>query len=168
MNFTELLAKVCQNQGKQPFQGKLLALDPGETIGWAVFEKGELTNWGQLKCEAPAQFRDVEDLIDQHKPEFIVCEAYRIYSWKRDQHVWSDLLTVRLIGAIELLCIQREISFETQMAAIGKGFCTDSKLKTWGYWKPSQRHARDAIRHGCYWLLFSKLSKLISKEDPNA
>ena len=43
-----------------------------------------------------------------------------------------------------------------QMASTAKTFATDKKLREWGFWERGMRHARDAIRHGCYFLLFYK------------
>jgi len=156
MTFTQLLERVCAQRKKQPFQGCLLALDPGETTGWAVFKRGELVESGQLPCEGAGGFLTLANLIDYVKPSIVVCEAYRVYSHKRDEHVWSDLYTVRLIGSVELSCIRKCIHLYFQMASTAKGFCKDEKLKQWGYYKRGERHARDAIRHGCYWLLFGK------------
>lgn len=42
-----------------------------------------------------------------------------------------------------------------QMAAQAKGFVDDDKLKAWGFWIKGKKHARDAIRHGVYYLLFT-------------
>lgn len=43
-----------------------------------------------------------------------------------------------------------------QGAGIVKTFCNDEKLKGWGFWKVGERHARDAIRHGAYFLIAGK------------
>jgi hypothetical protein len=42
------------------------------------------------------------------------------------------------------------------MAHQAKGFVTDEKLKAWGFYQKGVRHARDSIRHACYFLLFDK------------
>lgn len=157
MEFTELLKKARAKRGSLPFTGCLLSLDPGETTGWAKFNNGELQVCGQFgPGSVRSTFLTLGGLLNEIAPDLVVCEAYRIYEWKRDQHSWSDLFTVRLIGAIEFLCAYNDIPVVFQMASTGKGFCTDKKLKEWGYYYKGLRHARDAIRHGCYWLLFGK------------
>lgn len=50
-----------------------------------------------------------------------------------------------------------------QMAVTAKNFCTDDKLKQWGFWQAGQKHARDSIRHGCYFLLFFRKGQDIIK-----
>lgn len=154
--FQELLFRVRAKNKLPVFEATVLALDPGETTGWALFHGGGLVGWGQETCEGTAGYKQVSNLIATCAPKTVICENYRVYGSKRDQHVGSDLYTVRLIGAIEHECMQRNIPCYFQMAAIGKGFSTDTKLKMWGYWKQGQRHSRDAIRHGCHWLLFGK------------
>jgi len=156
MKFKELMLRVNAKHGKEPFLGSVLALDPGETTGWALFGDGMLKACGQMEASGARGFIDIAVFIEKMQPEVVVCEAYKVYSWKRDQHVWSELYTVRLIGAIELTCAKMGIPLHLQMAQTGKSFCSDVKLKNWGYWKRGERHARDAIRHGCHWLLFEK------------
>jgi hypothetical protein len=131
----------------------LLCLDPGETTGWAIFRYGHLTGAGQF---AVTNLRIFESLIDRFQPDQLVVENYRVYPWLVKQHSWAEVPTLRYIGAILLLAEQRRIPVHLQMAQLAKGFCKDSKLKEWGLYKPSRRHANDAIRHGCYWLLFGK------------
>lgn len=162
LEFTELMYNVRRKKEKtwDPPK-KILALDPGETTGWATFVDGELQKSGEVGQND--SLMDVMRLIDREQPTTIVVEAYRIYSWKADTHSWSDLFTPRLIGAIELKCIQNKIPMYTEMAQGAKNFCTNKKLKSWGYYKKGARHARDAIRHGCYWLVFGKKEKDITR-----
>lgn len=35
-------------------------------------------------------------------------------------------------------------------AGLAKTFADDVKLAAWGFDAPGMRHAKDAIRHGCY------------------
>ena len=135
----------------------LIALDPGETTGYAVFVGGELKQCGELDTETlKVGLPAIQELIDQSPIEWcrIVYEDYRIYSWKTEQHTWSGLHTPKLIGGIEALAYVKGIPTFTQMAQVAKTFCTDEKLRTWGLYQKGQRHARDAIRHGCYYQLF--------------
>jgi hypothetical protein len=141
--------------GKVP--GTILAIDPGGTwVGIAILKNGEPVQAGQLKGNYQQLLRMVRDLIDQIKPDHIVVEAYRIYSSHRDEHVGSDVPTLRLVGAIEMLCIERDIPITKQSAMDGKAFMTDVKLKAWGVWQPNKPHANDALRHGLRYVLFTK------------
>jgi hypothetical protein len=180
MDFQVLLDRVRKDNVVAP--KRLLCLDPGETTGWALFENAKLTKWGQTTTviDKKIQYGAMIELIQEIKPTAIVCENYRVYQHKLEQHSFSEVLTVRIIGGFELLSYQgitetrpMDLNFrgETmaatyqehwqipiffQMAQEAKGFCTDKKLEMWNYWQKGMRHSRDAIRHGCYWLLFNK------------
>lgn len=141
----------------------LIAFDPGETTGWALFEFGELNTIGQFDAK-PTKDEDpsiewVTKLLRKpltiYKPTIVVIEDYRVYAHKAKTHSWSDLFTVKLIGALQALCACEKIPVSMQMAS-SKQFCTNEKLLEWGYYKRGIGHAMDAVRHGCYWLLFSK------------
>lgn len=102
----------------------------------------------------------LNETIVRVKPALVVFEDYKVYGWKTDQHAWSGLHTPRLIGALEtLLGVVHGIPFHKQMAHVAKGFCTDEKLTQWGYYAKGQRHARDAVRHACYYILFGGQTK---------
>lgn len=145
---------------------KVLALDPGETTGACVFHGPKLHDSCQLPTGLmPTAAITVRTYIQgNHHRDFgpidaVVMESYRVYSWKSKDHSWAGLHTPRLIGAIELICFDLGIPLYQQSAQQGKGFVTDDKLQDWGLWQEGQRHARDAIRHAVYYLLF-KVAKV--------
>lgn len=146
---------------KADFYGSVLALDPGETTGYAILnrtpEMTSLASAGQIKTwPMPHCVTDIGRLFEETKPNFLVYESYHIYSWKTQQHTHSEVATIQVIGSIQTLAILQGLPYATQSAQIGKEFCTDSKLEGWNLWLPGLRHARDAIRHACYFLLFGK------------
>lgn len=143
------LAQRAHADGWQP-TARLLALDPGDTTGWSFFEEGMLSDAGQV----PGERQNIGRLLLLHQPGVVVCEEYRIYGNKAMEHVGSTVPTLRLIGALELLCEQQEIPLTFQSARDAKGFVTDPKLRQWGYYRQSLGHGTDSIRHGCYYLLF--------------
>lgn len=134
---------------------KVLALDPGETTGMCLFKGSELLVCGQIKGPTLYEcFRTIRYNIEQNEPDVVVMEDYKVYDWKAKDHSWSSLFTPRLIGALECYTQDCELKTVKQMAQQAKGFCTDDKLQAWGFWQKGERHARDAIRHACYYLLF--------------
>ena len=143
---------------KHDFIGRLAVFDPGETTGFAIFERGEdhttLTYATQLPTW-PIE-KGVESLhrAFECQPKHVVYEAYHIYKWRLAEHTYSEVPTIQLIGIIKYLCILRDIPYTKQTALTGKSFCTDQKLEYWGLYKPGLIHGRDAIRHGCQFLLF--------------
>ena len=155
----DLLARKYKGEGASKLPERLLCLDPGETTGWCVFTKGELTHWGQaLTMNKQTQMIDwdkVHGLIETIEPTQIVCEDYRVYSHKLDRHAFSKVPTLRIIGGFEYGAWLSGIPIHYQMAFQAKGFVTDAKLKEWGLWQDGLRHSRDAIRHGIYFLVVS-------------
>lgn len=150
--FTNLYNKLHPN--KVP-PARLLSLDPGETTGWSIYKGPVLYHGDQLETK-DNMFNNVIELLDATDPTHIICEDYKVYAHKLKDHSWASLHTPQLIGAIRMLAYQRNIPVFFQMAQQAKGFCTDDKLKKWGYYKTGLRHGRDSIRHGCYFLLFNK------------
>ena len=181
ISFQELFDKT---RGTLQVPERLLCLDPGETTGWALFEKSKLSNWGQIKTviDDKILWDNLEDLFIIQEPTAIICEDYRIYQHKLARHSFSPVLTLRLIGGIDALCLlgwyaylgphyideyggnrdyyeRHTCPIYYQMAMQAKGFITDEKLQQWGFWQEGMRHSRDAIRHGCYFLLFHDRGK---------
>lgn len=139
---------------------RLLALDPGGETGWTLFTNGNIDKVGQTpgydhKTEV-IDWESMETLLDSINPTHIVCENYKIYAHKLDQHTFSSVPTLRIIGMIDFWAWKNKVPIEYQMAQQAKGFCTDDKLKKWGLWQKGMRHSRDAIRHACYYLVFIK------------
>lgn len=156
LTFSDLLERI---RGKATIPSRLLCLDPGKTTGWCLFEDGKLTRWGQVpECydDRNIDVTGLTNLFKELDPDFILYEDYRVYSNKLDRHSFSPVMTVRLLGVIETYCQMNGIPSHKQMATTAKNFCTDAKLEQWGFWQTGMRHARDAIRHGCYFLLFYK------------
>ncbi len=134
----------------------ILVFDPGETTGWAYFVNAEFDGAGEIGPDnVQAQSLDIMELLDDLGPQAVICEDYRIYAFKAKSHSWSSMHTSKLIGAIEALCTIRRTPFVLQGAS-SKQFCTNRKLQSWGYYQKGSPHMNDAIRHGCYWLLFNK------------
>jgi hypothetical protein len=169
-SYEELLNKIYAG-APDALPKSLLCLDPGETTGWALFENGKLTRWGQAKTvigtTAPGRkkgpkvmnWSELQDLFEFTEPTAVVCEDYKIYAHKLDRHTFSSVETLRLIGGIDMTCAMKELPLAYQMAVQAKGFVTDAKLKRWGFWIEGMRHSRDAIRHGIYYLFVTNRPK---------
>lgn len=159
------LRELIEHENANPFTGTLLALDPGETTGYTVFNGDELVGVGQLATkDIDKGVIELIKILDKFKPSFVVYEAYRVYKWKTKDHANSDLHTSQFIGVIRAICAMRSIPYHMQMAQVAKQFCTDDKLKEWGLWIKGQRHARDAIRHAIYFITFN-WSKFEGEKD---
>lgn len=155
VSFSELF-ELARGEAKVP--KRILVLDPGETTGFAIFEDNQLVRSGQISTvqDKEVYWEKLYFLMTHEKYNYVVCEDYRIYQHKLARHSFSPVLTLRIIGGIDLLATLYGVPIHYQMATQAKGFVTDAKLKEWGFWAHGQNHARDAIRHGCYFLLFHK------------
>lgn len=154
--FAEMLERL---RGSKRIPRKLLCLDPGKTSGWSLFEDGKLTASGQIENCYDDKNIDVTGLLklaEDIQPDFILYEDYKVYSNKLERHAFSSVFTVRLLGAIETYAQMNNVPVHKQMATTAKNFVTDDKLKQWGFYQTGKKHARDSIRHGCYFLLFYK------------
>ena len=132
-----------------------LAIDPGNTTGIALMQWPNLRGTAQYKGGITFTASKIRELIEKFKPETVIVEDYRVYPWKQKQHVWSPLNTVRLIGAIQLVCSDLEVRYVLQGAHKAK-IISDSRLKEWGVYKVRKPHANDAIRHILSYILFGE------------
>ncbi len=162
MDFYDLACQINVSKPLSPNWDKsILVFDPGHTTGWATFFEGELTDCGEIDTTSIYNcLESAQPLFHTYHPETVVMEDYRVYKWRQKQHVGSEMLTTRIIGCLETLAIQDFVTHVIkQPAHVAKGFCTDAKLKEWDYYQTGKRHARDAIRHGCYYILFGSVRK---------
>ena len=164
MDFNTLVTTVRAQKLLEPVEDnfRVLCFDPGHTTGWALFVGTKLCVCGQINTtDIPKCVQEVEDLFAECQPDQIVMEDYRVYAWRAKHHAGSDMLTTRVIGSIETIAVQHFIAdIIKQPAHIAKKFCTDAKLRAWNFHqKGGLKHANDAIRHGCYYLIFGAIRK---------
>lgn len=151
---------------KNPFKGTLITFDPGQTTGWSIWKNSQLMECGQLDTfPLRGCIKYLNDWLLYHSgwdglreddrhlyPCHVRIEEYRVYQHKTESHAQNDMHTSRLIGCLETLCVQQGIPYSMCGAGLAKTFATDEKLEAWDMWQRGQRHARDAIRHGVYFL----------------
>jgi len=115
-----------------------------------------MVEYGELPSDPIEHATDlIEEKLRLLKPNHLVYEDYRVYSWRSAAHSWSALHTPQLIGSIRTLCRQKGVLTTHHMAHEAKTFVTDDKLREWHMYKSGQKHARDALRHGLFYLLFT-------------
>ena len=126
---------------------KYLAIDPGMTSGWAVFDEvGTIIEYGQF-AYADAT-KELKVLIHDELLTIIV-EDYKNHPWMK-QKGWGKNETSKLIGKIETLAELRDIPIVLQSNTVkGIGYMYA------GLKPPSNHsisHQFDAYAHGVYWL----------------
>lgn len=133
-----------------------LTVDPGETTGWALWDKDILIDMGQ---DPLWKFIDRVDLDLQGKDpalQAIVCEDFVLYPWEAQNLVWDKFRTVRGIGALQLLARQHHIPFIEQGAKIKEAAVAAGAEHLFVTPRHENRHANDAIMHGVYYLALNK------------
>lgn len=151
MTFQELLYDLHGPDWIPP--KKLLAIDPGETCGYAIFLFGEQFTVGADQCE----WQKICDKITKvWKPNVVAYEEYRIYPSKLKTHSFSNVPTLKIIGGIDYVCSENGIKTIKILASTAKGFVSNKRLKEWGFYQVGKPHANDALRVGLHILLFSR------------
>ncbi len=139
---------------------KLLAVDPGKTVGFAWFNYNvEEQEVDLIKAEQLHWKEFLDYLYNEIKNDSnfdLMYESYRIRTTTISANLNKELLTVKIIGVIEWMCRQYDIEFESQPAGIGNQFFDKKRLKNLEMWTVGKVHARDATRHGLYYLTFGK------------
>jgi len=158
---TKLQTLIAQ-VGKHRFDGRLLAVDPGETTGITVLDQRHPDN-PTFVLAAQAQLKtwpfedavhNFHDLFTIFKPTFMVFEAYHVYKWRLQEHTFSQVPTIQIIGALKTWAVHFGVPYIEQTAQTGKAFFTDSKLKMLDMFIAGQPHARDSLRHAATYLTF--------------
>jgi len=131
----------------------LLAIDPGETVGYAWFrlEDYELKIANQLPCD---EFVERLETWVGNGGFRVVMEDYKIRTSTVSANVGKELKTVKVIGQIEYLLNREDVPYQFQPAGIGKHFFDRKRMEDEGLWVKGKVHARDAIRHGMWHLMF--------------
>lgn len=138
----------------------ILAIDPGKTVGFAWFnyhedkKEVELIEANQLSWQEflPYFYKKAKNNGDFE----VLYEQYRIRTTTISANLNKELLTVKVIGAIEFICRLFKIKFQNQPAGIGAEFFHRERLEKMDMWIVGKVHARDAIRHGMYHLTFRR------------
>jgi hypothetical protein len=132
--------------------GKLLALDPGETTGYAVVELRPMlshTDLPRIFCSGTLSlWRGVEKLILEYAPAMIVYEKFLLYPWKAQQQSYSAMSAAQVVGAIQEIAERYEVPTLGQSAAIGRSVQLPAETK--GVIR--NRHAIDAYCHSVAYL----------------
>jgi hypothetical protein len=129
----------------------LLAIDPGETNGWALLDKqGELV----VNSHGPqlGQIRGEDNLDDfllslDPFPDVVVIEEYRVNP--KYNHAMSKVHTIQAIGRIKSICRQKgikAIELRTADKYVGYKF-----LKTKQPSNHKISHQFDALALGTFW-----------------
>ncbi|MBA7691033.1 hypothetical protein ES703_99571 [subsurface metagenome] len=128
---------------------KILAIDPGETCGVAIFKDDKLIEATELSE------KELLIHIEIDKPDVIIVEAYLHFPWVKDYAV-HEYPTAELIGKIKLLAEQLNLRITTQPVGLVKSVITKRVLRHFDIKPYKSKHINDAIKHGLYYLKYRK------------
>lgn len=131
---------------------KIIALDPGETTGYAIYSSYK-TKSGQVRSLVATEIGpdphhlQLYSLLDNAHPNVVVCEDFR-YQRGPGGH---NLTPVEYIGICKLWSTKNHVPLELQGRTY-KVLWDDGKIKQLGLWRPGKPHAMDALRHLLYYV----------------
>lgn len=151
---------------------KFIAVDPSGnfkegkgTTGWAVFEDGELKEFGEVKASNYSTqldyWNDIIGILTKYST--VVCESYRLQPSKSMAQSWSALETPQLIGVIRYT--NKNVIFQdpvikkrfTDEILVSKGIVEKENKLYKVHGRITNDHMRDAIRHGLYHVNYGKV-----------
>lgn len=127
----------------------LLAVDPGHTTGWCLFDKDPNTEYVSIQRYDAIAYNNLEwwNLLHTLNPKHVVYERFALYGHKAESQINSEFYTCEIIGITKLFAQLYHVPCDVQTAQIGKSIWKDDKLKQFGYYVKN-KHSRDAVRHG--------------------
>lgn len=139
----------------------ILAIDPGVTTGVAISH-----DEGPHSTLVTRNPRDLWILFDKHKPSIVVYEDFNTPG-----KISKDgLFTVRLIGAIEVVCYERGIRTCLQYPHERYQFLTASKAILQATGNKFMEHQMDALAHLLvyeYRVSIGSIEEIMSKRRSN-
>ena len=140
-----------------------LAFDPGETTGWALFDKaGDIKEWGQLTMdELHLKLTEWESLdIDT-----VICEGFIIYRHKAKKFAGNRMLTIQVIGIVKSFAHRMNAKYVEQDSDILP--IAQKHTQVFMPKDHSESHKVSAFNHGAEWLIRQGIRKTALEEEQN-
>ena len=126
-----------------------LAVDPGNTVGWAYAMLG--SHWSRTAVTSGQTASD--DFLDWLTGSTMFLDQSCI--WLVESFTVTAMtarlsqqpVPMEVIGVLRYLARRSGVHLELQTPAAAKRFVSDDQLRKIGLWQPGKDHARDAIRH---------------------
>ncbi len=137
----------------------LLVFDPGVHTGWSLFVDGAFKQGGEV-----LELSSVGGLILAYSPTLVIYEGYRLFPGMAQRLTGSRFEPAEVIGVIRYLCAVSDIEIIEQMPNVKEFFMPVGRLHYYNVFVDSE-HARDAARHGLYYLVFKLKALGVPKEE---
>lgn len=130
----------------------VLAVDPGDTTGWAVADVDRST-FKVIATGTMLSWSYLERIAVTHLPALVIYETFTVFPGKAKALAGDALEAVQTIGALKHICHQRSLTIIGQQPSIKKvpvlprdGWLT-TYLRSLG-----SEHEKDAVMHiYAYW-----------------
>jgi len=125
----------------------ILALDPGETTGYVIVQAAkangtepdiDIEDTGVLSL-----WRGVDHLIEEHEPQLIIAEQYRLLPSKAKSQSYSIIVSSRVLGVIQYLAEERKIPLILQSPPVARFHRLPKEI----FRRTRGEHIRDAMLH---------------------
>jgi hypothetical protein len=131
---------------------RLLALDPGETTGYAVFVDGKPIAFGEMD-----RWHGLKTLIRAERPDAVVVESFRLYASKAAVQIGSEFIPAQVVGVARFLAGEADVPLTFQPASVihdGESKLSPPMARLVNPVSPpgNSPHGRDALAHGFYFL----------------
>jgi hypothetical protein len=139
---------------------QVIALDPGGTSGWALFQVHPMAmegdpgirvmdniEWwtaGEFTGPQDEQLDQIIELVNSWPAARLVTEGFQI----RQLNALLD--PVEINAVLRWACRPRY--WVKQNPSMAMTTVTDDRQRAWGFWLPGKPHARDAIKHNITFL----------------
>lgn len=143
-----------------PDQFQVIALDPGGTTGWSLFQVHPLAmegdpdirvmeniEWwtaGEFAGPQVQQIDQIMELVQSWPAARLVTEGFQL----RQLNALLDPVEINAV----LRWATRPRYWVAQNPSMAMTTVTDDRQKAWGFWLPGKPHARDAIKHNITFL----------------
>lgn len=139
---------------------QVIALDPGGTTGWSLFQVHPVAmdgdpdipvlanvEWwtaGEFTGSQDKQIDEILELVNSWPAARLVTEDFHL------RQLNAVLDPVEINAVLRWACRPRY--WIKQQAGLAMSTVTDDRQKSWGFWLPGKQHARDAIKHNITFL----------------
>jgi hypothetical protein len=141
---------------------RILAIDPGPTTGFALFNRGAWDVWE----EEVGNYADFANAIEAMltAETLIICERFQFLHENRDR-MKIDFTPAELVGVIKFVAGNTDnagLVMQNPSVAVGRtafwgdGPGGNAKLKKLKLWFEGKKHGRDAVRHILWYITFTR------------
>lgn len=142
---------------------RLIALDPGGTTGWAMYDDFSLEHTcGHMGPEE--HHNELFNFLENYRPDILIVEDFQYRPLgQKVERMKIELTSVEYIGVAKLyaggLPALTRLVLQPSSTCNGPRLITDELLKRMGLWIPNMRHAMDAREHLLYYQIVTQNRK---------